>query len=141
MNEELEGIMADGKLEAASEAALRAALRPEEPPADFAARILARVGRQGEQPSRESRRENETIADRRPGPMSMQAHFAKAAVLLLAVIVPLGWRLHHQSELARGEAAKQQVLLALRITGTQLRSIQERTQSIHAGSMPKGDSQ
>jgi hypothetical protein len=71
----------------------------------------------------------------------VQSRLATAAALMLAVILPLGWRLHHQAEVARGAAAKQQVMLALRITGTQLRSIQERTQSINAGGMPGGDTQ
>ena len=131
------------------EVALRAALLPEEPPAGFAVGVEKRIAAlNAKKPTTSA----VAVAFKKPGGMTggggrtfgwsdVQASFAKAAVLLLAVTVPLGWRLHHQAEMARGEAAKQQVLLAFRITGSQLRSIEERTQAIHAGAMPRGDSQ
>ena len=108
------------------EAALRAALQREPPPLGFAQRVEAQLAAAG-------------------GASPMRQHswlrLAIAAALMLAIILPLGLRLRHQTELARGEAAKAQVLLALRITGTQLRTIQARTQTRHAGITPEGDSQ
>lgn len=123
------------------EAALRMALQTEQPSAGFAERLEARIAEAGKPPA-----STDVLPFRKSviGPgfdrSGARIQLAKAAVLLLAVTLPLGWRLHHQAEMARGEAAKQQVLLALRITGSQLRSIEERTQSINAGGMPEGDS-
>lgn len=114
------------KDDAAMEAALRAAFQRELPPPGLIERVEARVAAKGRA-------------------SSMRSHvwvpFAIAAALVLAVILPLGLRLRHQAEVARGEAAKAQVLLALRITGTQLRTIRARTQSRHIGTMPEGESQ
>ncbi len=127
------------------EAALRAALQTEQPPAGFAERLETRIA------DAKNAQKPDALACKKVLPpkhmdgrgfdrSSVRIQLVKAAVLLLAVTLPLGWRLHHQAEMARGEAAKEQVLLALRITGTQLRSIQERTQSINAGGLPEGDS-
>lgn len=104
------------------EAALRAALARKNPPLGFALRVEARIA---EERKPEIRRASQWAGWR------LESQFAMAAALLLAIVLPLGWRLHHQAEVARGEAAKQQVMLALRITGMQLRSIEERTQSMH----------
>jgi hypothetical protein len=104
------------------EAALRAALERKNPPLGFALRVEARIA---EERKPEIRRASQWAGWR------LESQFAMAAALLLAIVLPLGWRLHHQAEVARGEAAKQQVMLALRITGMQLRSIEERTQSMH----------
>jgi hypothetical protein len=143
LNDEANESVKDAKLEAA----LHAALRTEMPSEGFAERVEARIAagkkntmRAGVLSAGKSGSVTPIIGRGSAG-SSARAHLAKAAVLLLAVTVPLGWRLHHQAEIARGEAAKEQVLLAFRITGSQLRSIQERTQSINAGGMPGGDSQ
>ena len=117
--------MTHDKDDAAMETALRAALQRELPPPGFIERIEARVAAKGRASSMRS---------------NVWA-FAIAAALVLAVIFPLGLRLRHQAEVARGEAAKAQVLLALRITGTQLRTIRARTQGRHIGTMPEGESQ
>ncbi len=125
------------------EAALRMALRAEQPSDGFADRLEARLAYVKQQGPGVAGFSKALPATRMTGRgfdrSGIRAQLARAAVLLLAVTLPLGWRLHHQSEMARGEAAKEQVLLALRITGSQLRSIEERTQSINAG-MPEGDS-
>jgi hypothetical protein len=126
-----EEIPDDSKLEAA----LRAALQREQPPLGFAQRLEARLAAQ-----RESTATKRVLSWRMPS-VRIGWQFAAAAVLLLAITLPLGLRLHHRAEVARGEAAKQQVMLALRITGMQLRSIQERTQSINTGAMPEGETQ
>ena len=114
------------------EAAWRSALEREEPPAGFAERVEARLAAERRSLKRRGRL---VFMD------SAREQLATAAGLVLAIVLLLGLRLHHQAEIARGEAAKQQVLFALRITGTQLRTIQERTQGIHAGSMPEGEPQ
>ncbi len=109
------------------EAAVRAALARKNPPLGFALRVEARIA---EERKPEIRRASQWAGWRWSG-WRLESQFALAAALLLAIVLPLGWRLHHQAEVARGEAAKQQVMLALRITGMQLRSIEERTQSMH----------
>ena len=82
---------------------LKLVLRREEPPPGFAGRVLAQV---------EARRH------RRRWWMA-----AAAAALLLAG----GVELEHQRRIrARGELAKQQVMLALEITGSKLHSIKEK---------------
>lgn len=121
------------------EAALRAALKREEAPPDFAQKLQMRLAAEGRREVR--RKHNGWRVFTSVVALRIETQVAIAAALLLAIILPLGWRLHHQGEVARGEAAKQQVMLALRITGTQLRSIQERTQSIHVGGMPEGETQ
>ena len=143
LNDEANDAVRDDKLEAA----FRAALRREQPSEDFAERVEARIAEGSKRPMRAGvlsagKSGSVTpIIGRGMARSGTRGHLAKAAVLLLAVTVPLGWRLHHEAEVARGEAAKEQVLLAFRITGSQLRSIQERTQSINAGGMPGGDPQ
>ncbi len=67
----------------------------------------------------------------RTGRAGNRAGLAIAAALLLSFVIPAGLRLHKEAEAARGEAARQQVLLALHITGSQLRSIQQRTHTIN----------
>ena len=114
------------------EAALRAALEREHPPLGLAQRVEARLAAEGRKQQKPRWR---VIASR------LEGRFATAAALVLAITIPLGLHLHHESEVARGEAAKQQVMLALHITGRQLRTIQERTHGIHAGPMPEGDLQ
>jgi len=114
------------------EAALRVALEKEHPPLGFAQRVEARLAAEGR---RQQRPRWRVFASR------VEGRLATAAGLVLAIIIPLGLHLHHESEVARGEAAKQQVMLALHITGRQLRTIEDRTHGIHAGSMPGGDLQ
>lgn len=114
------------------EAALRAALEREHPPLGFVQRVEARLAAEGR---RQQKPRWKLFASR------LEGRLATAAALVLAIIIPLGLHLHHQSEIARGEAAKQQVLFALHITGRQLRTIEDRTHGIHAGPMPEGDFQ
>ena len=122
----------DAVPESRIEKAWQEALKREQAPADFAAGVMARLD------AAEGRTNKKhffalLFSFLRPeGPTTMNAwmRVALAAGLMLAFVVPVGYRLHRQ-EVARGEAARQQVMLALRIAGTQLRSIQGRTQSIH----------
>jgi hypothetical protein len=108
--------------------ALSAALERKNPPLGFAQRVEMRIAEQ----QRENVQSQRWKSRRGAAWPLFDKRFAIAAALLLAIVLPLGWRLHHQAEVARGEAAKQQVMLALRITGTQLRSIEERTQPRHS---------
>ncbi len=117
------------EVDARVEAALRTAMKHEQPPSGFAERVEARIQAQLAAKANPAAAAHE--AGWRVHISTARPRLAAAAALLLAIVIPLGLRLHHQAEVAKGEAAKQQVLMALRITGSQLRAIQERTQSIH----------
>ena len=95
---------------------LRTALRREQPSAGFAERVLARAA--------EPRR---SFWDwfRLP-----TFRWAMAGALAL-IMVAAGLEYRHEQERARGEAAKQQLMLALRITGSKLKLAQQRVQQIH----------
>jgi hypothetical protein len=105
------------------EAALRRTLRREEAPAGFAERVLA-----------EAARRERTAAITAPTrvPRALPGlRFAIAAMLLLGVT--LGIQQHERrQEQARGEAARQQVLLALRITGNRLHRAQMHVSQMQA---------
>lgn len=98
------------------EAELRNALRCEEAPPHFAEHVLARASRQSAPAGLWNR-----LLSAVPAPA---LRFATAAVLLLATLGSLVEYRHHQQELREGAAAKQQLLLALRITGTKLQYVQ-----------------
>src|SRR5438876_8416635 len=85
---------------------LRQALRRVPAPEGFAERVLARVGRPG----------LSQAAGLRPGRPRWRAI---AATLLLGAILG-GWGARQTMRRREGERAKEQVLLALRIAGTQV---------------------
>ena len=122
--------------EAKIEAAWRAALEHEQAPPGFALRVEAKLK------TKTTRVSGWSVLH----PDRAWLRIAIAAVLLLAIIIPMGLRLLHQAQtdrqaqIAKGEAARDQVLLALRITGTQLRTIQQRTRFINASPLA-GESQ
>lgn len=92
---------------------LKNALRREEPPADFAERVLARLpSTPRRQPSRSEGLRN---FFRLPA-----LRWATAAALCVAFT--LGWVAYrrHQETVARGERARQQVMLALHIASSKL---------------------
>jgi anti-sigma-K factor RskA len=98
---------------------LKKALARREPGEEFARQVLAKV-------------EASRAVRARP---SLWAHawwrFASAAVLLVvALISGLAYRQHER--VAKGEAAKNQLLLAMRITGSQLRQAQLRVKQIES---------
>jgi anti-sigma-K factor RskA len=98
---------------------LKKALARREPGEEFARQVLARV-------------EASRAVRARP---SVWGHawwrFASAAVLLVvALISGLAYRQHER--VAKGEAAKNQLLLAMRITGSQLRQAQLRVKQIES---------
>src|SRR6266498_1506758 len=91
---------------------LREALRRREPPDGFARGVLARV-RNLEDPSKPSFMRRWIVAA------------SVAAVLFLTVSVSV-YREHLRR--VEGERAKEQVMFALRLTGSKLRSVQEHVQ-------------
>jgi hypothetical protein len=105
---------------------LRAALRRQDPPAGFANRVLQRASG----PARHARAV-------RPDPVSTTAwrtfmRWAAAAAVVAALAGGMQYRtvLHEREERARGEAAKEQVLVALRIAGGKLHVVQARIKEI-----------
>ncbi len=89
---------------------LRAALQHEEPPAGFADRVLALAAKQDE------RRERSLWFQFRNMFAVHRLSWAAAAVAIVVVASGVGIRVEEQRR-AEGEAAKRQVMLALRITG------------------------
>ena len=98
---------------------LRKALRREDPPAGFAERVMRRVNEQ--QPVRQA-------AVMRPSFM----RWAAAAVLVAALGGGYQYRAVQKAreERARGEAAKEQVIQALRIAGAKLQFVQATVKEI-----------
>ena len=86
---------------------LRAALRRQEPPPGFAARVMSRL-------------------DRTPWWRAWR-RWAVAAAMVLVVAAGAEYR-HQRAERIAGEAARRQVLQALRITGAKLRLVQSKVQ-------------
>ncbi|MCL4401807.1 MAG: hypothetical protein M1436_03955 [Acidobacteria bacterium] len=92
---------------------LRSALRRVDPPEGFAARVLARVAAQGA---------------RKPRPWWRPAlAWAAAASLMLAGIQYQ----HRRAERARGEAARREVMMALRIAAAKLHMAQSKVRQIN----------
>jgi hypothetical protein len=89
---------------------LRAALQREEPPAGFANRVLALAA------DRERKREQSLWFQFRSMFAIRSLRWAAAAVAVVVVASGAGIHVQEQRR-AEGEAAKRQVMLALRITG------------------------
>jgi hypothetical protein len=98
---------------------LRHALRREEPPAGLAERVLRRVA-DGRPPQQQMRRPRRFIA------------WAAAAALVAAVAGGIQYRAiqEDREERARGEAAKEQVVQALRLAGSKLQLVQTKIKGI-----------
>ena len=96
---------------------LRQALRREDPGPEFTARVLAQAAAR---PSRPSWWRTALVSMRPP---LMRWAAAGLAACLLAGVAGLEYH-HQQQERVRGEAARQQVVLALRIAGSKLHSVQ-----------------
>lgn len=99
---------------------LKNALRREEPSGDFTARVLARVAREPE---------------RRPwwrawltGP---RLRLATAMLLFFVVVAGFLVQRERERERAEGEAAREQVMLALRIAGSKVKLAQAKVQQIN----------
>lgn len=98
---------------------LRQALRRKEPSQGFAARVMA------------------NLPEKRPSVWVSWFHapvvrWAAAAIVLVAVTSGGYAYREHEREVERGRMAKQQLMLALRITGTKLQLVQQRTQQMGA---------
>lgn len=103
---------------------LKEAFRREMPPAGFAERVIARA--KAEEAARAEARSSWRDWFRMP-----VLRFALAG----ALCVTIGVGVHvHQLELerARGEAAKQQLLTALHVTGSKLQAVNDRVRAISA---------
>ena len=115
---------------------LQNALRREEPSADFAERVLARL------PSMAARKPawGEALFNlfRMPA-----LRWATAATLCVAFLVGYGAYRRHQETVARGEMARQQVMLALHIASSKLnvaiRQVHRTDPSRDVRSVPNSD--
>ncbi|ABF43398.1 hypothetical protein Acid345_4398 [Candidatus Koribacter versatilis Ellin345] len=106
---------------------LREALRPDEVPAGFANRVLARLPE----------------AYPAPPPRTLYRRVALwAAAVLVAAGTITGVQVEHtRRERARGEEAREKVMLALRIAGTKLNKAQSHVREISADGDGNGESQ
>lgn len=98
---------------------LKQALRREELAGDFAARVLARV-----------EQEKERQAWWRAWFAAPQVRWATAVALCVVTIGGMALQRVQARRQAEGEAAKQQVMLALRIAGTKVKLASERVQQL-----------
>ena len=105
--------------------ALREALRREEPPVDFTARVMARLGA----PRPKVNRWEALLAALRTSLRTPALRWA--AVSVLGLLVVFGFQYHRERQLrAQGELAREQVILALRITGNKLQIAQAKVYSL-----------
>jgi hypothetical protein len=96
---------------------LARALERKNPAPGFAARVLARIEREGDvQPAPV------------PPPFSRGWRAVAAAVTLTAVMG--GWAAHRSAERAAGERARDQVMLAMRLAGSKVRYAQSQVRGI-----------
>lgn len=107
------------------EQALKNALRRQAAPEDLAAKVLARVTQQTSERKAQRNQWFRFFSQ----PLVRWAAFATVAIGLVA------GGIHYrnlQRERAQGEAAKQQLMLALRIAGSKLQLAKERVNEINA---------
>jgi len=107
------------------EDALRKALRPEEAPEGFALKVLARAQQQNSA-AQEAQRTSWLSMFSQP----FVRWAALAAVSICLVIGGVHYR-NLQRQRAEGEAAKQQLMLALRIAGSKLQLAKEKVNEIN----------
>ena len=93
---------------------LRAALRPQPAPDGFADRVLARI---------DAAHAPQSPAFRERSRFAVRSRWAMAAVLLLAIGLGAVWA-HQRQRRIEGERVRDQVLLALRITGATINAMQ-----------------
>ena len=107
------------------DAQLKRALRRREPPDGFADRVLARVARE---PSLARKR---PLWPRWHSPSLFLRWAAVGA--LVAALVTGEYQISESRERAEALAAKQQVMVALRITASKLRVAKQRVKSVETG--------
>jgi hypothetical protein len=112
--------------------ALREALRREQAPEGFAERVMARIeaGETARPVARLGFWSGWLTAFRGPQ-LRWASGFAAAAL----VIGGIGFEVREQRERVEGERAKEQVMLALRITSGKLRMVQAKVQRIEEAPM------
>ncbi len=119
------------------EKALRAALQREEPSPDFTARVMARLGEQPEAERVEQRGERVHWWQRLTGFFQMpQLQWVTAVTLsfvMLAGAFGVSKYRERQREIAEGERAKEQVMLALQIASSKLNAAQRKVRQTGAG--------
>jgi hypothetical protein len=98
---------------------LKSALKREQPTGDFAARVLARV-----------EQEKSLQPWWRMFFAATSLRWATAVALCVLVVGGFVYQREEARERAEGEAAKQQVMLALRIAGTKVKLAQDRVQQM-----------
>lgn len=109
---------------------LKKALRRQEPPQGFADRVVARAAEQGTREVKPAWRDSWLKIFAQPLPLLRWATVAAVAIAL--VLGGVHYR-DVQRERARGEAAKEQLLLALRIAGNKLQLARTRVDQINSG--------
>jgi hypothetical protein len=103
---------------------LKTALRREEPPPDFAERVMAKVS----QTDSHTRQIKSPLWSAFSRPLVRWTAFA--AVTASLVVGSIHYR-NVQRERAEGEAAKQQLMLALHIAGSKLQLAKTKVNAIH----------
>lgn len=106
------------------EDALKTALRRENAPDGFAAAVLTRVAQRDSVADAEQRNWFAVFSQ----PLLRWAAFAAVSIALITSAV---YYRHLQRERAQGEAAKQQLMLALRIAGSKLQLAKEKVHEIN----------
>jgi hypothetical protein len=109
---------------------LKSAVRRQDPPQGFADRIVARAAEQGTREVKPAWRDSWLKIFAQPLPLLRWA--AVAAVAIALVLGGVHYR-NVQRERARGEAAKERLLLALRIAGNKLQLARTRVDQINSG--------
>jgi hypothetical protein len=102
---------------------LKRALRASEPPDGFVGRVLARA-----------EQERSQLAPRFPWKRRRvpSLRWAAVAALVAIAVTGIGYDVHERQE-AEARAAKQQVMLALRITGSKLRVAKQKVKAVETG--------
>lgn len=104
---------------------LKEALKPVDPPAGFASRVLARAV--------QAEREEQARRKLWAGLFSMGG-LRWAAACVVCVLLALSAALYERDiQRRRGEAAKEQLMLALRITGSKLQIAQQSLRELDSG--------
>jgi negative regulator of sigma E activity len=101
-------------------AELRNALRREEPPLGFEARLMARLSTQSKKETGLARWFKLPLFG-----FAMPTSLALTAVLCLMVVAGVQYQ-HERQERIEGEAAKEKLMQALRVTGAQLQAVRGR---------------
>lgn len=119
------------------EKALREALQREEPSPDFTARVMARLAEQPEpepvvQPSEQVHWWQRLVGLFQMPQLQWVTAGALACVLLAAAFGVRQYR-ERQREIAEGERAKEQVMLALQIASTKLNAAQRKVRQASEG--------